>query len=278
MALLVAIVGSAGLGAVYGAVIALCGEIYVNIAMACSVPFWVNVPAKLGMMWGRLQHPKWCRYVERVGFAACLYAMCVGWLAGVLDGPGLVLHPLQLFRHLCDSSLHGIWVNGVSIVDLTKELPVIGPYLLAIRLGEMAWIAFGGLMCMGATIPFPYCRPCRRWMLDNTTLRLACDVSSTDDARKLAQELVDGDYHALMQLNRPLGEKAKGLEVCVYACDRCGHQHVMDVKWYRTHPDPGQTEVERMLESAAGLSVVSKLKIPCEVKTHIEALEQRRAA
>lgn len=278
LATLVAVVGSAVVGAGYGAFIALCGETFVNITVAFAFPFWMLVPSHLGLMWGHLHHQKWRSRIELLGFLVCLYAVCVGWLAAVLDGPGVVLNPLQLAGCLTDTSTHSIWVLTPSFIDVKPELPALAPYLGVIRGTEMFWIVVTGLMCRGAATPFPYCHSCRRWMQDAATLRLKYQPESLEQVRQLATELVAEQYESLLQLDEPVEPDAKGLEVSVFACEGCGARHVMDLRWYREKPDADRTETEQLLESAAGIGVVSGLKIPCEVQEHLASLAERRAA
>ncbi len=278
LALLLVIPGSLVLGAGYGAFMALCGETLVNITVACSFPFWMHAPALLGLMWGHVHHQRWRRRVELLGFLICLYGISVGWVACVLDGPGLVFHPVQLAGLLTDTSFHGIWINGVSLIDLTPELSTLAPFLGVLRGAEVAWILFAGLLCLDGVSPFPWCHSCRCWMHDAATLRLNYQPESVEDVRRLAAELVEEDYDALLQLDEPVKPKAKGLEISVFRCGRCGASHVMNLRWYRATPDPDKSETERLLESAAGIAVVTGLQIPQQVQTHMTRLAERRAA
>lgn len=278
LAALVAVTGSLAVGAGYGAFIALCGETFVNISVAVSFPFWMLVPSQLGLMWGHLHHRRWRSRIELLGYVVCLYAVCVGWLAAVLDGPGLVLNPIRLAAHLTDTSLHGVWVVSPSFIDMKPELPALAPYLGTIRGAEVLWIAITGLMCRGAATPFPYCHHCHRWMQDSTTLRLHYQPESLEQVQQLAADVVAERYDALLQLDQPVEPDDRGLEVSVFACDRCRARSVMNLRWYRATPDPNRTATEQLLESAAGIGVVSSLEVPRDVQTHVAELADRRAA
>jgi hypothetical protein len=273
LALAVAIVGSAGLGAGYGAVIALCGEKYVNIGLACTFPFWMAVAAHLGFMWSHLQHRQSRRIIELVSIGVCFYAVCVGWVFAVLDGPGLVLNPIELARHLADVSVHSLWAT-----DYRQDLIPLAPWLLTLRFGSLAWLLFGSLMSIGGATPYPYCQECRRWMQDEATLRLHYDPPGTEDARRLAADLVAGQYEPLYALDQPLDDKAKGLNVSVYSCEACNSQHVLEAVWFRPTPDPDKNDTEQLLESGTGRKLVGSLIVPAEVQQHIARLEQAKAA
>ncbi len=64
----------------------------------------MHVPTQLGFMLGHLQDRRSRTWNGLIGFVVCFYAVCVGWLAAVLDGPGVVLNTLLLIGHLVDVS------------------------------------------------------------------------------------------------------------------------------------------------------------------------------
>ncbi len=277
-ALLTAVLGGAALGAGYGAFQALCAEQLVNIALFCSIPFWLNVPAELGFYLGNLRDRRWQLRIEIIGLATCLYAVQVGWLFAVLDGPGLVLNPFDLIRQLIDSTNHGIWVEAVPFIDLRPELQNLEPYLIALRIMEFSWLLFVGLFTLGSESSFPYCQKCNRWMTDAVAARLRYDAVDAEDVRALARDLVEGEYNGLITLSDPVKLKDKGLDVKVFSCPTCKESHALDVRWFRPTPDPDQTPTEQMLDSAAGVQVVSRLKVPEEVPAHISTIASRKAA
>jgi hypothetical protein len=133
-------------------------------------------------------------------------------------------------------------------------------------------------MSLGADTPYPWCQLCKRWMDESSSLRLKYDAVDTDQVRNLAADLVASQYEHLLEMDQPVEGKDKGLDISVYGCPGCGTAHVMDVRWYRATPDTEHSEVEQMLESAAGTQVVSRLKVPAEIHTHIARLADRAAA
>jgi hypothetical protein len=275
IALVVTMIGAIGLGAGYGALMALCAEKWFNITVAFSIAFWIHLPAQMGFMFGHVRNERCRRPISTLGFAVCIYAICVGWVASVLDGPGLVFDPLRLAAYLADVRTHSFWVDSLG---LENDLVPLRPYLLTLRFAELTWVFTAGLMSKGAATPYPYCQECRRWMQDETTIRLKYDPPSTEDARTLASDLVAGEYKPLLTIDQPLEPKEKGLELSVYGCEgNCGH-HVLDAIWHRTTPDPTKDEVERMLESRTGTKLVSGLKIPAEIQTHVVNLAKKKAA
>jgi hypothetical protein len=273
LALAVTLVGGLLLGAGYGAVIALCGKKYVNICLACSFPFWMTVPAQFGFLWGHLQAPRPRLLISLVNLTACLYAVCVGWVFAVLDGPGLVLAPLELFQYLSDASFYSLWATAYH-----EDFRPLTPWLLTLRFGSLAWFCVGGLMTLGSETPYPYCQRCQRWMRDEATRRFHYQPSSTDQASRLAANLVDQQYGALYALNRPVDAKAKGLKLSVYCCEGCHSPGVLDATWYRSEPDPHKDATEQMLESGTGQKLVSALVVPREVYQHVFEAEAAKAA
>ncbi len=271
IALVVAVFGGAGLGACYGAIIALSAEKYLNIGLAFSVPFWMDIPAQIGFLWGHLQDNKWRKRISRVGFVVCFYSICVGWVAGVLDGPGIVLNPITLFNHLSDVSLYGLWVIDMK---LTKDLHPLAIYLLTLRFGELLWIFQGGLLSGGIAPIYPYCQDCKKWMDNDASIRFQYDPPSTAEAHRLASELVAGNYDTLLDFNHIVKPDQKGLQVNVYRCDACKDHHALDVMWYRPTPDPDKKEIEQMFESGTGTKLVSRLIVPSEIHTHIATLSE----
>ena len=115
-------------------------------------------------------------------------------------------------------------------------------------------------------------------MNDTDSVRLRYDAVDTEEVRALADDLVDGRYDGLMTLCDPVNSKDKGLDVSVYSCPRCGTAPVLDVRWFRPFPDPGRTATEQWLDSAAGVQVVSRLKVSTEVPAHISRIAGRKAA
>ena len=273
VALIVAIAGGAALGGGYGAFIGLCGKKFVNVGLALTIPFWVNVPAQMGFWWGHVQDRKWRSTVSLIGFATCGYAVCVGWLASVLDGPGLVFNPVRQIGFLCDVTVHGIWVHSME-----TELKAMSPCLLTLRFGEVLWIFLGGLMSGGAPTPYPYCRECKRWMEDEATVRVRYEPESTAEARTFALDLIEGRYDSLLSLNTLLAETEKGLELSAFTCDGCDTRHVLNATWHRATPDPEASEVEQMLESGTGRRLVMGLLVPDEVRQHIVQLVRIQSA
>ncbi len=278
LSLLTAFLGGSALGAGYGAFQALCGEHLVNIALFCSIPFWLNVPAELGFYLGNLRERRWQLRVEIVGLAACLYAVQVGWLIAVLDGPGLVLNPLQLLGHVFDSANHGIWVEAVPFIDLRPEMQNLEPFLIVLRVVEFSWLLFVGLMTLGGESSFPYCQNCNRWMSDAEAVRLRYDAVDVEEVQALASDLVEGEYEGLITLSDPVKPKDKGLDVKVFSCPKCKEAHVLDVRWFQPSSDPEQTPTEQLLYSAAGVQVVSHLKVSEEVPAHISQVAGPKAA
>jgi len=278
VAVCITIPGCIVLGAGYGAFMALCAEHLANVAVFCSIPFWMGAPAQLGAMCGKLRNPGWQRRIQILGFGCCLYAMYVGWLFAVLDGPGLVLNPVQLFPYVTDIAAHSFWVDAVPLIDIRPEMQNVAPLVLGIRAVELGWITFAGLMSLDGELPFPWCHSCRRWMDDASTLRLRYDGTDTEQVRGLAADLVDGIYEPLLSLDEPVKAKARGLSISVFGCPCCDAPRVMDIRWYRSEPDEQHSETERMLESAAGTQVVTQLKVPAVVQQHIQQMENRKAA
>lgn len=270
LALVLAIVGGAALGAGYGAVIALCGKKYVNIGLACAFPFWMATPAGLGFMWGHVQASRPRLWISFINVAVCLYAVCVGWVFAVLDGPGLVLSPIELFHHLTDVHFHSLWATPyrVDFIPLT-------PWLLALRFGSLAWLTFAGLMSLGSETPYPFCQHCQRWMRDETTRRFYYNPNSTQEVADFAADLIAERYDVLYTLNHPIDDKAKGLELSIYRCEGCNSHAVLNAKWHRMTPDTQKTETEQLLESAAGQQVVTSLIVPIEVFSHFSHFEDQ---
>lgn len=278
VALVVAVFGGAVLGAGYGAFQALCGEHLANFALFCSIPFWLNAPAEVGFVLGNLREPRWRLRIQIVGLAVCLYAVLVGWLFAVLDGPGFVLNPIQLLGHLFDSTNHGVWVEAIPFIDLRPELQNLEPYLILLRVVEFSWLSFVGLMTLGGDSSFPYCQTCKCWMSDAETARLHYDVVDAKEVRALATDLVAGEYAGLLALSDSVKPREKGLDVKVFSCPKCKVAHVLDVRWFRTAPDPERTATEQLLDSTAGIQVVSHLKVTEEIPAHISTVANRKAA
>lgn len=273
IAFVVTLVGAIGLGAGYGAFIALCGEKYVNITAACAFPFTMNLPSQLGFLWGHLQDEKWRSPISLLGFVACFYSVCVGWLAGVLDGPGLVFNPLTLAGHLFDSSNYSLW-----IASWRQDIGSLSPFILTLRGGELSWMFIGGYFSRNADTPYPYCQNCNRWMNNETQIRLKYDPPSTAEAQNLATGLVTEQYIALYDLQETIGPKEKGLQLSVYSCDKCDANPVLDATWYRPTPDPNKKEVEQMLESGTGTRLFRHLIVTPDVRTYIEHLAEATEA
>jgi hypothetical protein len=270
----VAIAGCAALGFGYGAIIALCGKKFVNIGLALSFPFWMNVPSQLGFMLGHMRIPKWRKRISLLGFITCYYALCIGWLFSVLDGPGLVLNPINLFNFLTDASVYGLWIVDMGLV---QDIIPLTPYLLTLRACELLWIFQGGLFSGGAETPYPYCQQCKCWMNDEAKIRLRYQPSSNEEVQKLAVDLVSSRYDTLFDLNQPVEPKQKGLELSAYSCEKCNERHVLNAIWYRSTPDPEKSEVEQMLESGTGMKLVTGLIIPKEVQSHIASMTIEQA-
>lgn len=267
IAFVVTLVGAVGLGAGYGAFIALCGEKYVNITAACAFPFTMNVPSNLGFFWGHLQDEKWRNRISLLGFVACFYSVCVGWLVGVLDGPGLVFNPITLAGHVFDSSNYSLWIAG-----WRQDISSLSPFILTLRGGELGWMFIGGYFSRGAETPYPYCQNCKRWMSNETQVRLRYDPQSTAEAQDLAASLVSKRYTPLYDLRETISPKEKGLQLSVYSCDKCDVNPVLDAFWFRPRPDPNKMEIEKMLESGTGTRLVRHLIVAPEVRTYIEHL------
>jgi hypothetical protein len=107
---------------------------------------------------------------------------------------------------------------------------------------------------------------------------LRYEAVDADEVRALANDLVNGDYEPLTTLSDAVKSKDKGLDVKVYSCPKCRKAHALDVRWYRPNPDPDQTATEQLLDSAAGVRVVSRLKVSEEVPAHISQIAGRKAA
>ncbi len=275
LALIVTVIGAAGLGLGYGAFIALCAEKWINITVAFAFAFWSHTPAQLGFMWGHVQNNRYRRPISILGLALCFYFIFVGWTASVLDGPGLVFNPLRLAGYLADPETHSFWIDGAG---LDKEIVPLTPYLLTLRFVEVIWIFGAGLLSVNAATPYPYCRECRRWMQDEATVRLKYDPPSTEDARVLASDLVTGQYEPLLKIDESIEPTEKGLELSVYRCEgNCGC-HVLDATWHRSTPDPDKNDVEQLLEKGTGTKLVSGLKGPVEVQVYVANLAKKRAA
>lgn len=267
VSLALSIVASTILGCVYGAFISLCGERWINIGVAFAGVWWVHSPSQIAFMLTHLRDERWQKAITLVGLAVCVYAICIGWCATVLDGPGIVLNPISLVGHLMDVNVHSLWT-----IPWEPELNWIGPYLLALRFVELAWITFVGLMTLGVSCPYPYCQTCRKWMDDEVSVRVQYQPETNASAKNLAAEIVTERYDSLLQLNDVIEQQEKGLAINVYACGGNECPCVMDAIWFRTDPDPDKDEVDRMLESKMGAKIVAGVTVPKSIKSHFEAL------
>lgn len=274
-ALILAVCGGVLVGAGYGAVISLNAEKLVNISLACSFPFWINIAAYFGFYLFRVPPGSARRRVEVLGFAASLYGVYVGWLACVLDGPGLVFDPLQLLSYVADPATHSFWC-----VEWQQELRSFGVYLLAPRAAEFVWLTGAGLMTIGAASAYPWCERCRCWMDDEVQVRVKYEPASTQQAATIAGEWVAEDYRSLVSIEGPIAKnaKSKGVELTVFSCPRCNADNVLNATWHRSTADPERDDVWTMIESASGTLLVDALKVTPAVKDHVQQLAERKAA
>lgn len=270
IALTTTIVGVALLGAGYGAVMALSGNVWFNLCLAGSLPFWVNIPEGFGALFGHLQAPKWRTGIRLIGFVTCLYAICVGWVLGVLDGPGLVFDPVELLGHMANPRLYGLWVINW---DLESEINNLAPYLMVMRCGEMLWIAKASLMSGGGPLPFPFCQDCKCFMWDSADIRLKYDPPTHNEAELLTRAIVNEQYGPLLLLNEPVEcPKDKGLDINVFRCEKCEKRHVLNARWFPPSPDPEKSEVINLLEPHSGIELVHDLLVPEEIYHHFKHL------
>jgi hypothetical protein len=233
VAVVVAIVGGALTGFVYGIIDQVNPFIYINALGALFAGFMAAAAATFGGTMGKVRNGMVITVAAVVGGLACLYSSWVGFFFALSDWDLLAFQPDGLWALVNIANLKGVW-------SMKGSTPT-GGFLWfiwgveALMILGMAFIGgFGGLE------DSPFCEACGVWADSETTNVLA----TPEDIEGMTEGMKAGDFAGLAALPAGDDKGVTWIEAKLEECPRQGAPHFLTVTGKaRTQGDKGEEVV-----------------------------------
>lgn len=249
----VAMIGGAIVGFVYGVVLHHMPVIYLSFLLTCGAAIGAGMAAQFGARSGSIRNEGVATLVGAVAGVVTLWASWVAWAWASTEWEWLLLDPLELLDFVHFLAQEGVW----SIFGQTPT----GAVLIGIWSIEALMVIGGGLLLGVAFVSnTPYCERCEAWVDDETEIGPLAPTKASDAAEALAR----GDLRPTLALEAARLKASRYAKLVVKACGGCHEVTVLSLVLVTIEQKGDKTDttedelVENVLVPAAGRAEIVK--------------------